>query len=158
MIIIHDHALSPIKRRRSRRGVKFTHLGLDFEKVQLQQQTALQANVPVEKHNDYITWSLISMVIFLPMFIFWVPAFIFSLKSKYKYHKKDIRNGAWYAKISMFYNLCCLILGLLFYLNVMILLPMFVTRNIHYHILVIMVPIVFIYILHLLRYLVVVNA
>ncbi len=124
----------------------------------LQQEQALQTNEPVEKYNDFITWSLISMVIFLPMFIFWVPAFIYSLKAKYKYHKKDIRNGLWYAKISMFYNLCCLILGLIFYLNAMILVPMFLTRNVHYHILVIMVPIVFIYILHFLRYLVVVNA
>ncbi len=127
-------------------------------KIRLKQQALPEANEPVKKHNDYITWSIISMVLFLPLFTFWLPAFIYSLKSRYKYHKKDVRNGSWYAKISMFYNLCCLILGLIFYLNAMILVPMFITRNITYHIIVIMVPIIFIYILHFLRYLVVINA
>lgn len=109
---------------------------------------------PPKKHQTFIAWSIISMVLFLPVFVFWIPALIFAIRAKHSYFKDDDRNGSWYANLSRIFNISCLIFGLIFYLNAMISVPMIVTRDIHYHILVIMVPILFISILHVIRFII----
>lgn len=114
-------------------------------------------NEAKKKHRDYLNWSLFSLVVFFPMFFLWFPALIYAIKCKRSYCKFDLQSASWYSRLSHFYNVICLILGIVFYLNALTIFPMFITRNIHYHILVIMIPTLFVFILHVLRILIINN-
>ena len=110
-----------------------------------------------EKKQCFLAWSIINMVLFIPLFILWFPALVYSIKSKKSYYYFDNSNGSWYAKVSMFLNLSCVIVGLIGWLLTMIIAPMFLTQNYTYHIIVIFVPPFFVFILHAIRTVIVYN-
>jgi hypothetical protein len=129
---------------------------LDPKSVEEQnQENEKRLNDVKKKHPEYVCWSLLSMVIFLPMFFLWFPALVYAIKCKTSYCKFDLVNASWYSNLARFYNILCLILGILFYLNALTIFPMFFTRDYTYHIPVIIVPTVFVFVLHLLRILII---
>lgn len=128
--------------------------GLSNHELVSQLQSRLEKQ---EMKQSYLVWSIMSMVLFIPLFILWFPALVYSIKSKKSYYYFDNSNGSWYAKVSMLLNLSCLIVGLIGWLLTMIIAPMFLTQNYTYHIIVIFVPPFLVFILHAIRVVIVYN-
>ena len=61
-------------------------------------------------------WSVVSLVIFFPLFIFWVPALICSITARNKFFVNDVKAGKLYAKFALGLNISCLVFACIGYL------------------------------------------
>ncbi len=84
--------------------------------------------IAVGKHRTWLIWSIISAIIFMPIFFLWIPALVCSFQSR-KLFKHDIVGGKKFAKFSLFLNITCLIFGLVCYLAAIIILAVLLTKS-----------------------------
>ncbi len=61
-----------------------------------------------------------SLVIFFPLFIFWIPALICSISARNKFIVNDIKGGKLLANIALILNIVCLVFACVGYLCALI--------------------------------------
>ncbi len=67
-----------------------------------------------------LRWSVVSLVIFFPLFIFWIPALICSISARNKFIVNDIKGGKLLANIALILNIVCLVFACVGYLCALI--------------------------------------
>lgn len=65
-------------------------------------------------YNSQIVWAIINAIFFFPLLFLWIPALVFSLKSRDRFKMQDYVEAKKKANIAMLFNLICTILGKIF--------------------------------------------
>lgn len=72
--------------------------------------------ITVNKRQTWLAWSIITTIIFLPFFFFWIPALVCSLKAKKRFRQNDHESGKKLANTSLILNVTCLFVGVICYI------------------------------------------
>ena len=75
--------------------------------------------------KNYLTFSILNAVFCLPWFVFWIPALICSLVSRSKAEVNDLKSARKLASASLALNITCTIGGLLAYILICVLVPLY---------------------------------
>ena len=127
------------------------------ESIELGNKTTISTRETQCMKPHWLKWSVFSCIIFLPLFIFWLPALYYSLCARYDYRHQQIQSGSLSAKRSLLLNTMCLIFGLIMYLQFAILFPLSFLNNFKFHIAVVFIPPSLVFILHLIRIILLIN-
>ncbi len=74
-----------------------------------------QCSINYTDEPTFLTWSIFSTILFLPLWFIWVPAVLASKISKNKFMDGNYFEGKKYAKASLGLNISCTIVGLISY-------------------------------------------
>lgn len=72
--------------------------------------------VPMKSiYTSQITWAIINMIFFFPLFFLWIPALVFSIQSRSSFNMQEYQVARKKANTAMPFNLLCTIFGDFFF-------------------------------------------
>lgn len=98
-----------------------------YTKPKIRPPSPIRATTPVNqeglsysKHRTWLVWSIISVILFFPIFFFWIPALVYSLRARKFFRGAYFTQGTKAAYLALIFNISTAILCLAVYAIVII--------------------------------------